>query len=160
MCVLNGSKCRGIYKLFVIIPIIIIVYWFILSSLAGKRALYVDPMNRIVFNTDIFENCCSWWPISHFFLFLFIGLTSPDCDVIAMSGGIVWELFEVGVHSLAGYDRQGVRREVGNLEYSKNWWAGSSKDIAFNFMGFYLGKIITIIRGGPIRGFGLAETKN
>jgi hypothetical protein len=33
-------------------------------------------------------------------------------------------------------------RSGNNIEYSKNWWAGSFKDILFNTAGFYTGKIL------------------
>jgi hypothetical protein len=97
-----------------------------------------------MFDFPYLENCCSLWPISHGILFFIIGILFPDCDIIAIGGGIIWELIEMLMGSVTSKQRQGVRRSAkSKIEYSKNWWAGSMKDILFNIVGFYLGKAVS-----------------
>jgi len=142
----SAGACRGIYKLFTVVVIVILFYWFFLLAIKGSNheTAYVDPLNRIVVRVNVLENCCSWWPISHFILFFIIGLLFPrGCDLVAIGGGIVWELFEVCAYYTLNMDRQAVRSGSG-VQYSGNWWAGSFKDLIFNTMGFYLGKTIAI----------------
>jgi hypothetical protein len=133
-----------LYKIFALTIIAIFAWWFFLLALTknNQDATLVDPLNKIIVDVPVFENCCSWWPISHFMLFFAIGIIFPDCDLIAMVAGILWELFEVVAHRIASFQRQPVKYQAGKVEYSQSWWAGSMKDIAFNFLGFYSGKIL------------------
>lgn len=141
-------KCYGMWKIFIFIVFMIILYWFILLSIhkTEKNAVKADFMNQIVFDADgynmsFLENCCSWWPISHFILFTVVGFLFPECDLMAILAGIGWELAEVGVYHTIGQHRQGVRRYgTGKVEYSQSWWMGSYKDIFMNIAGFYVGK--------------------
>lgn len=145
-------KCRGMLKLFLVVVLTIVLYWFFLLGAKGseENAVHHDFMNQIVFEapTNLFETCCSWWPVSHFIFFFIIGLLFPTCDVLAVTGGIAWELTEVGVYQTIGKKRQGVRKPgKTTIEYSQNWWAGSTKDIVMNIAGFYTGKILIGICG-------------
>jgi hypothetical protein len=144
------QKCYGMWKIFIVIIFMIILYWFVLLKLHGneKNAVEADFMNHIVFetpNVKFLENCCSWWPISHFILFTVIGFLFPECDLMAILAGIGWELAEVGVYYTIGQERQGVRKPgSGKIEYSGSWVQGSFKDIFMNIAGFYTGKAISI----------------
>lgn len=125
----------------------IILYWFLLLSIhkTEENAVEADFMNQIVFDAAFLENCCSWWPISHFILFTVVGFLFPECDVMAILAGIGWELAEVGVYYTIGQQRQGVRRYgSGKVEYSGSWVQGSYKDIFMNIAGFYVGKAASI----------------
>ena len=76
-------------------------------------------------------------------MFLIIGLIFPDCDLLAITTGILWEMIEVGMSYINKRDfSQPVHNLNGTFEYSDNWWAGSFKDIVFNIAGFYTGKMI------------------
>lgn len=140
------EKCKGMYWIFVFVVATIFIYWIYLTTRYGmEEAMYHDPLNFIVFEIPYLENCCSWWPISHFLLFLIIGLFYPTCDASAILSGIAWELFEVGAHSMMKIERQGVRPQRADskkVEYSENWVNGSAKDIVANIAGFYTGKLI------------------
>lgn len=143
-------KCYGMWKIFTVIVFMIIIYWFILLRVHGTEhnAVNGDFMNHIVFETSFLENCCSWWPISHFILFTVIGFLFPDCDLMAILAGIGWELAEVGVYYTIGEQRQGVRRPGSSkIQYSGSWWNGSYKDIFMNIAGFYTGKALSIACG-------------
>jgi len=139
--------CAGVYKIFLFIVIVICIYWVVLRLAYGDDVINNDFMNKMVFSLPGFENCCSWWPISHFILFFIIGLLFPYCGLVAMTGGIIWELIEVFLSTLQRAPRQGIRTKGGNVQYSQNWWAGSFKDIIANFAGYYTGKlVITLCR--------------
>lgn len=143
----GDSGCLSMYKIFCFVVGLILIYWVALLKVNGseRKAVYGDPMNRIVFDLKLpfLEACCSWWPISHFILFTVIGYLYPKCDAVAILSGIGWELTEVGVYYAMGADRQGVRK-IGseNIEYSSSWWMGSFKDIFMNIGGFYFGKTL------------------
>lgn len=143
------------YKLFLLAVVLIIGYWFFMLGAYGTdvKAIMADPLNRIVVDVPIIENCCSWWPISHFILFFIIGVLFPECDVEAITCGVLWELFEVGAHYAIGKERQYVRKQDA-IEYSQSWWAGSFKDIFFNIAGFYLGKLTIKATGRRICALG------
>ena len=140
------QKCVNMFKIFAVVVALILCYWLLLLNVHGneENAVYGDHMNKIVFTLPYLEACCSWWPISHFVLFGMIGFLYPDCDVMAISAGVAWELVEVGVYYAMGADRQGVRRAGSErVQYSGNWFNGSFKDIFMNVMGFYLGKFLS-----------------
>lgn len=137
------------WKIFILIIVMIVFYWFLLLSVNGneERSVYADPLNKIVFEAPFLERCCSWWPISHFILFTVIGFLFPECDVMAILAGIGWELAEVGVYYGIGQNRQGVRKgNTNKIEYG-TWWAGSTKDIVMNIAGFYTGKLFATMYG-------------
>jgi hypothetical protein len=141
------DKCFGAYLISIVIAIWIIIYFFIIRGIYGvRRMTHNDIMNQKIFDMRIMgENCCSWWPISHFILFMILGILFPDCDVVIISAGVLWELFEVTWSTLEGSQREELRSKE-KIEYSKNWWAGSFKDILFNIAGFYTGKLLVKIR--------------
>jgi hypothetical protein len=83
----------------------------------------------------------SWWPISHFLLFLILGFLFPDCGVFIITAGILWEIFESIMAIIQGGPQQTVKSGSGNsVEYEFTWWAGSFKDIFMNTTGFFIGK--------------------
>ena len=149
----DQAGCKGLYKTFLLSVILIVGYWLLLIGAKGgeEKAVYSDPMNRMVFEMPFLEKCCSWWPISHFIFFFIIGLLFPHCDLVAVLGGILWEVTEVIVYSSLKKGRQGVRRTGSSkIEYSESWWSGSFKDIFFNIAGFYLGKMVILVSGKRI----------
>lgn len=144
-CLPLWSSCSGVYKVFLFLVLIICAYWLVLRIAYGDSVVDNDPMNKIVFKVPFLENCCSWWPISHFVVFFIIGVLFPNCGLVAMTGGIIWELIEVFLSALQSKPRQGVRTSKGDVQYSQNWWAGSIKDVFANFAGFYLGKLVVTV---------------
>lgn len=140
-----GGPCGGVYRIFLFIVLLICSYWIFLRLMYHDEVVDNDPLNKLVFKAPFLENCCSWWPISHFVLFFIIGLLYPNCGFVAMTGGILWELIEVIMSGLTRQPRQSIRHDSGAVEYSSNWWAGSFKDIFMNFAGFYSAKLITYV---------------
>lgn len=160
-CILpQCKKCKGAYKVLVWMWMLIVFYFFFLSSSFGgriKRIVTNDFMNVKLFDFPLLENCCSVWPLSHFVFFFILGLLFPDCDIPIIGLGVLWEGFEAVNTVLEGGQRQWVRPTTSSskYEYSKNWWAGSAKDIVMNTLGFYLAKAIVKLRGGKVVVHGL-----
>ena len=141
------KKCKSMYIIFGISIVLFMVYFYLILRpffSSEQNAVPHDPMNVKVFDFPLLENCCSWWPISHFFAYLLAGIFFPDCDIAALTIGLVWEGFEVLMSALTGGVRQPVRKssKAQKYEYSQNWWAGSFKDIFMNISGFYVGKFL------------------
>lgn len=131
------------------IAVVIGIYWLYLRNTYGNQMVYGDFMNQKVIDIPFFENCCSWWPISHFVLFLILGFLFPNCVLLIITLGIVWELIEVMMGKLVVGDKwqRQPLRQGGNVEYTQDWWAGSAKDILFNIAGFGVGFLLAKAAG-------------
>lgn len=145
-CILPYCKeCGGAYMMMLLMFVIIVFYFFILSgAYTQNQIVFNDPMNYKVFDFPLLENCCSWWPLSHFIFFFILGVLFPDCAVPLLSLGVLWEGFEMLQSSIQGAERQWVRgaSKSSDYEYSGNWWAGSLKDIVMNTLGFGFGWLV------------------
>lgn len=137
--ILRVDKCGGVYVIFLVVILAIFFYWALMVWVMKKDMVHNDVMNQKVFTMNVFPGCCSWWPVTHFILFFIIGLFYPNCGVVAMVGGALWELWETLIGSLTPKEKQNGTQNT--LEYSQ-WWSGSIKDLAFNFAGFYSAKLI------------------
>lgn len=143
-------ECKGGYKIFFLIFIIISFYFIILKLFykSNQEKIQNDMLNVKVIDVPFLENCCSWWPISHFILFFVFGILFPQCGVLVISIGIGWEIFESILSYLTNSPERQVMREStlsNDYEYSQNWWAGSFKDIIMNIFGYLTGLIIVKI---------------
>lgn len=133
------GNCLGPIIFLLIIVLIILLWAIYLSTRHGEDMAQNDPLNKKIIDIPIFENCCSWWPISHFIIFFVVGILFPNSDLIAIPAGILWEIIEMVIADFFGRQRQGMV-DNDKIEYSENWWSGSFKDIVFDIVGFYLGK--------------------
>ena len=105
-------------------------------------------MNRVIFNLPVIGKV-SGWPLSHFVLFLVLGLLFPGCDLLVLSIGVGWEIWEEIFGRYVVGDREKVplfysdssKEEDLDIQYTR-WWSGSLKDVGFNFVGFYFGKLV------------------
>ena len=116
------------------------VFYFIFF-LYNRDIVSADFLNRKLFSFRLLENCCSARPVSHFILYTLLGYFYPYCWKLAITTGVIWELVEVVAHHVTGGERQPTIAN-GNVEYSTNWWAGTSKDIVMNTTGFLFGSAI------------------
>lgn len=133
----SWACCKGaIYVLLVVFALIVVYY--IYKRVSGGNIAAEDPLNQKVFNLACLENCCSWWPISHFFLYAILGFFFPQCFFLLLIIGILYELFEMVLAKAFGTERQPIA-DAGQVEYSRNWWSGSMKDILFNVLGLVTG---------------------
>lgn len=134
---LSWACCRGaIYVLLVVFAFIVVYYVY--RRLVGGNVATADPLNRKVFSLPCLENCCSWWPISHFLLYAILGFFFPQCFFLLFLIGIGYELLEMILAKIFGSERQPLA-EADHVEYSQNWWSGSLKDILFNVLGLVTG---------------------
>lgn len=140
--VLRFDKCGGVYVIFLVVIVAIFLYYAVMSWYLKKSMINDDLLNRKAFTFDVFPGCCSWWPVTHFVLFFIIGWFYPDCGVVAMTGGILWELVEAILGSLTPPDK--VNGSTNNFEYTK-WWGMSFKDIIANALGFYSAKLLRMV---------------
>jgi len=137
------KKCKVAILVILIIVSIIIVYFGILFFLfrkSGVRMSQRDFMNKHIFSLKIFgPDCCSMWPVSHLILFFGLGIAFPQCHLIFLIGGILWEMFEVVAgEAQKTIEGRHIRRKITGVEYSV-WWTASTKDIIFNVVGLYSG---------------------
>jgi len=94
-----------------------------------------DPFNKILFKVGQ-TKCCSYWPLSHFILYVIWGFLAPECWLFFSIVGVIWEMVEsiIGTNSKKN-DDIGVNK---NVQYT-NWWSGSITDLIFNSLGLLVG---------------------
>lgn len=130
----------------VLVALSIVAYFMCLKMAYGNtQYVYKDPMNVRLFKLPFVENCCSAWPVSHFLFFFVIGALTVGDDALYIGLGVGWEAFECIANRMQGKGNQALRTtpstEEPDIEYSR-WWAGSVKDVAFNALGFYAGRLL------------------
>ena len=143
----DSFKCSGAYLVLIGIAILIGIYWLVLMLLYGySEMVNHDPLNVKVMDMPMFSRGISWWPITHYILFLILGILFPHCDVIIIGAGILWEVFEMALGAfLGGRMKQPLRQTTSSsIEYRGNWWGGSIQDIVMNIAGFYTGKVLAL----------------
>lgn len=100
-----------------------------------------DEWNKCIIKTWWFEdNCISFWPITHFLLYLGLGLVLPvkyyKYFVVA---GILWEILEyTGGKCLPAEKRDYHRNTTEEYQYD-DWVTGKFGDLVANMAGLFLG---------------------
>lgn len=143
----DSSKCSGAYLVLFGIAILIGIYWVIMLLIYGYSDMVNhDPLNVKVMDVPMFPRGLSVWPISHYILFLILGILFPHCDIIIIGAGILWEVFEMLLGAFIGSGmRQPLRQTTtSSVEYRDNWWGGSIQDIVMDIAGFYTGKMLAL----------------
>lgn len=128
-----------------ILTIIVFTWFFIIYFTAkNKDWIHNDFLNKKVFEWNFLENCCSWWPITHYISFTILSFLNPNCGSVLFTAGVSWEIFEVFMNYLhrGSIEKHQVMRCDTSVQYNKVWWAGSFKDIFFNTMGIITGKLL------------------
>ena len=145
-CILPYCKeCKNIYPILIIVVVVIVLYYFLLKNTIDSQNIAVkDAMNKKVFTLPFTDGCCSWWPISHFLLYLVLGMFFPDCGIILMSLGVGWEFLETWMGKMISEGKPDIDENVATtIDYKDGWWAGSMTDIVANFLGFVCGWFIS-----------------
>jgi hypothetical protein len=131
-------------------PCVLVYIFFALCALLYSFALHVlyvenraarDILNRTVFSIGVAEY--SWWPVSHFIMYMAIGFVCAEHAVPMLLIGIGWELIEMLLNVLM-YKKHGIKPP--GSQYSENWWAGSWTDVLFNAAGFFVGALISTLK--------------
>ena len=112
-----------------------------------------DPLNKNVFSMNIngTEHKFSWWPITHFVLFLFVGLLFDTSWYLPwMVGGAYWEGLEFTMGSILSKwvlkppETKKNTTTGNNTQYERQWLNGGYSDLAFNGAGLLLGYLIKL----------------
>ena len=124
------------------------VFIAIYRAFTGK-----DFMDTHVFDSEILYNITgefkhiSWWPISHFIMYLILGLIAPKYWLLWFSIGIGWEIFEwLGGKILISTGKGNLnvfRSRHNQQQYGNNWVTGTITDIIFNGLGLGIGVLIS-----------------
>lgn len=137
------KNCAGAFRIFAFVILCILLYGLILKMVFGLDFSSKDFMNYNVIHVPYYGEM-SFWPITHFVLFMILGILFPCCDVIVIVAGIVWEIIE----ELFGkyYEKNIAKIDTSNkdIQYPV-WWGGRVSDIVCNILGFYTGKLIAHI---------------
>lgn len=116
--------------IFIILAIIIFVGYYYLLQLNDAQKQSLPIINSFM---DPF-----FWQLTHFFLFLLLGIFFPCSDFVIIWVAILWELIE---HNL-GLIAPKVPHYVNGKTIQHQWWHGSVGDIVIDLFGYYTGKAI------------------
>lgn len=132
-------------SIMILVSIIIIIYHILII----RNDVSSDNLNQKIFT--IGNDCCSYWPITHFILYLILGTISKIENyfyIIVLS--IIWEYTEelFGILNNPKYinipylfNKNIKDPDISKYEY-KQFWEGSKKDIIFNILGLFVGYFI------------------
>ena len=120
----------------------VIIIMGIIVKKTGK-----DIMNKTLFESKWLGKLCGEngqycsWPISHFLLYLFLGIACPRIWPFLFVLGIVWEIIEWIIGSfLRKNEAEGkVSKIVVKNQYNQEWVTGKWSDLIFNGAGLALG---------------------
>ena len=133
--------------------LIVYIITFILAALVSIYRAFTgkDFMDSTVLKSKFlykitaeYENI-SWWPISHFIMYVVLGIIAPEYWLLWFCIGIGWELLEWGggkILSASGRDNL-VRSRDSRTQYGDNWVAGSITDVICNGAGLGLGVLLS-----------------
>ena len=132
-----------------VISVVAIIVLRIVQKTTGN-----DYLENTAFKSKFLAELCgesgnySWWPITHFILYLVLGILCPDIWLYLFVLGIIWELFEwAGGIFLCKHDKFSEKIVNKNLmkkieskkQYGEEWVAGKFSDLFFNGAGLALG---------------------
>tara|TARA_Y100000389_G_scaffold157097_1_gene158169 strand:- start:19988 stop:20452 length:465 start_codon:yes stop_codon:yes gene_type:complete len=122
------------------VSLIVIIIIGITIKITGK-----DIMHKTVFESKWLGKLCGEngmycsWPISHFILYLFLGIACPRIWPFLFALGIVWEIIEWIIGSFELESKGKVSKIAGEEQYSNGWMTGKWSDLIFNGAGLALG---------------------
>ena len=111
----------------------------IIFKLTGR-----DRMSETVFESEWIGSLCGenglycYWPLTHFILYLVLGIGCPKIFPYLFLVGIMWELVECIIGKVA-FKIKGPRNTVKKTQYGKKWVSGKFSDLFFNGAGLALG---------------------
>ena len=118
----------------------------IYRAITGKDFMDTTVLtSQSLYNVTGEYKCLSWWPISHFIMYVVLGAVAPEYWLLWFCIGIGWELLEWGggkMLSAAGRDNL-IRSHDNRTQYGDNWVAGSVTDVIFNGVGLGVGILLS-----------------
>ena len=121
----------------VVFPFMVLPAIFVFSygKYRSVYPMYKDPlMNKLgIWNLD-------YWSLTHFIWYGLSGYLFPECDLIILGCGLVWEGFEhwMGQARPAILGGFGDCPENVNAKNNEKWWYGRGSDLIMNTLGFYI----------------------
>jgi hypothetical protein len=121
------------FKYYLFIGILFQIYWEILYTLDKRE--YIDmtkePLAHKAFTFN--GKDYTWWPISHFLLFVIVGFICRKHWFLVLLISVIWECFEFSWSYL--FDEK-----VDSFgEVKEDWMMGNWSDLIFNTSGFLIG---------------------
>lgn len=124
----------------------IIIY---IICLIGVLTLFIpkyDILNNIIFDIPWLskitnETGFSYWPITHFIMYIFLGLFAPKYWYIWIIIGICWEIIETFLGNTFNKNSKEINKNR-KIQYSGKWMNGTVSDIFFNISGLIIGIIL------------------
>ena len=124
------------------VSLIVIIIIGITIKITGK-----DIMNKTLFESKWLGKLCGEngqycsWPISHFLLYLFLGIACPRIWPFLFVLGIVWEIIEwiIGRFLRKNEAKGKVSKIAVKNQYNQEWVTGKWSDLIFNAAGLALG---------------------
>lgn len=114
---------------------VIAIFYFIYTYKFSKMDIIEeDPFNKVWFEIGPIK--VGFWPFSHFVLYTILGFLFPQCWLIIMILGIIWEGIEVLAGCLFEKEKQ---KGFSTSLYQGKWWQANLYDPLFNAMGFIVG---------------------
>ena len=136
--------CYGVYVFLIIVVIILFIYGsYLVLTYGTKNITTNDFMNKTVFTMSSGDPI-SWWPISHFILFLILAFLFPGCWLLLLVAGIFWEGFEAVLGRIMSRPYHHVTRTGADIQY-KQWMQGSCMDILMDSGGIIVGLLLRYV---------------
>jgi hypothetical protein len=129
-------------NIFIVIVILLLVAFVIIKGWEQKEI--IDSSTQCLNKNDIrkiegivYGGCYDWWHVSHFILWLIIGMILPHQYILALITGISWDYLE---HYFFKY----------KLEWCDRPFCGRHEDIFFNMSGYIIGSQLNLLNKFPI----------
>lgn len=134
-----GGTCKNVYIVYFAM-FAVIMFYYVMFLFRDRSPVGRDMFNNIVFeDVPLFGNL-SWWPISHFVMYTVLGFLFPQCYVLILTVGVLWELYEKWFSTVAPRNTAGSQSRA-KQEYS-TWWDWNWKDVVMNVLGFGFGVLL------------------
>lgn len=145
-CRLPGCQsCFGVYWIFLIIILMIFLHWVLLLASFGKNYKSGDILNRKIISIGNVE--LSGWNLSHFVLFFILGFIFPNCLMILVMAGLLWELVEytTGYIIKTYLNKKDEKVNDPKIAYSDQYLTWSYLDPFMDIAGLLLGAGLRIL---------------
>jgi len=132
-------SCKTPIIVIIIIGVVIAIGYFLYVYAFSQNIIHTDPFNKSWFSVGPIQ--FGFWPLSHFILYLILGFLFPECWLILMILGIIWE----GIEFLTGVLLEKEQKHRNDVLYSGKWWRGNLYDPLFNGLGLLTGWYISTL---------------
>jgi hypothetical protein len=143
------KEIQGAGYIYLVTGLSIVLYGVFLHYVGTK-----DVLNKVLVKLEVGDTKYpfSFWPFSHFILYVILGFLFPDIPLELTVAGIAWEALEsITGHALRSkypeirsrnfmdyLKQQKPREDKEDTQYA-DWMSGSLWDIVFNIIGLLVG---------------------